>query len=77
MEWAAIITALLKIVAGVTDYLSRQQLLDAGQAEAIATGLQQTLDNLDKVKHVKDELAARPDGDFANRVRDKYERPDE
>lgn len=77
MEWAAIISALIKIVAGVTDYLSRQQLLEAGQAQAIAKGLQQTLDNLEKAKHVKEELAARPDGDFANRVQHKYERPDE
>ncbi len=77
MEWAAIISAILKIVAGVSDYLARRQLLEAGQAQAIATGLQQTLDNLEKAKHVKEELASNPTGDYANSVRDKYTRADE
>lgn len=74
MEAVTILTTILKIVAGVSDYLARRQLLNAGQAQAVSEGLQQTLDNLQKAKHVKEELDAHPDGDFANSVRDKYTR---
>lgn len=77
MEWAALIQLVLRAVAGITDYLSRQQLLDAGKAQIISEGLQQTLGNLEKAEHVKKELSSNPDGDFARGVRDKYTRADE
>lgn len=77
MDWLALITLVLKAVGGVTDYLSRRQLLDAGKAEILTQGLQQTLDNLQRAKHVAENITSNPNGDFANSVRDKYTRPDD
>lgn len=77
MPWATLLTLLLKMVAGLSEYLSRQQLLEAGKAEAVSAGLQIILDNLTKANDVKAELARNPDGSFAHGVRDKYTRPDE
>lgn len=77
MAWASLLTTLLKLVAGLSDYLGRQQLLEAGKAEAVSAGLQSILDNLKKADDVKEEFARNPDGSFAHGVRDKYTRPDE
>lgn len=77
MDWLALITLLIKAIAGVSDFLSRRQLLDAGKAEILTKGLQSTLDNIQRAKNVSEELTANPDGDFANGVRDKYTRLDE
>lgn len=77
MDWLGFITALVKAVAGLSEYLTRRQLLDAGASKIINEGLQQTLNNLQKAKDVKSELDTNPTGDFATGVRDKYTRPDE
>lgn len=77
MEWATLIQLVLKVVACITDYLSRQQLLDAGKAQIISEGLRTTIDNLQKASDVKKELADNPTGDYASGVRDKYTRSDE
>lgn len=77
MEWASLLTLLLKLVAGLSDYLGRRQLLEAGKAQAVSAGLQNILDNLTKADDVKAEFTRNPDGSFAHGVRDKYTRPDE
>jgi hypothetical protein len=77
MPWGSVITGLLKLVAGISEYLSRRQLLEAGKAQIISEGLQSTLDNLEKAEHVKKELSSNPDGKFSGGVRDKYTRSDE
>lgn len=76
MMWVALIQAVLQAVSAVTDYLSNKKLIDAAQAEVIAAGLKQTLDNMGKANAVKKELADNPDGDYAHRVRDKYQDDD-
>jgi len=75
--WWAIIQLVLKVVSSLAGYLETKQLLDAGQAKAVAEGLKQTLDNMKKANAVKKELADNPDGDYAKRVRDKYEDADQ
>lgn len=77
MSWATVLTLVLKAVAGLSDYLANRQLLKAGEAEIIVQGLQKTLDNLQKAKHVAEEIVTNPDGNFSNRVREKYTRTDE
>lgn len=77
MPWLAIIQLVLKAVAGVVDYLGNRQLLEAGKAQALTEGLRTTLDNVEKANVVRAELSTNPDGDFAARLRDKYERPDD
>lgn len=77
MQWAVLIQLVLKLVANVSEFLARKQLLEAGKAEVIRDGLQQTLANLEKADHVKQELVDNPGGDFAQRVRKKYERTGE
>lgn len=76
MAWASIIELVLKALSSIADYLGNRQLLEAGKAQAIVAGLQATLDNMSKADAVKKEVAANPDGDFANIVRNKYERND-
>ena len=78
MAWVGLITALLKLLGVFNDFLTRQQLIDAGHAEAIASGLRITLDNIanarsaaDAVEHPK----SASDDDYARRVRDRYTRP--
>lgn len=77
MVWASIISGILKAVAIAAEYLSDKQLLDAGQSKAIAEGLQRTLNNLQKVKDVNEEITDCPHGDFVNSVRNKYTRRDD
>jgi len=74
INWGEIILLVLKAVAGVTDLLSRKQLLDAGAAEAISKGLAQTIDNVQKAKNVDKEINNNPDGEYAAKLRDKYTR---
>lgn len=74
MTWLAFIQLVIKAVASLADYLGNKQLLDAGKAQAISAGLQQTLDNIGKANAVEKELRDNPNGDFANSVRDKYTR---
>lgn len=76
MMWVTLIQAVLQAVSAITSYLSNKKLIDAAQAEVIASGLKQTLDNMEKADHVKKELADNPDGDYARRLRDKYEDDD-
>lgn len=74
---ADFIISLIKIIAGLADYLASKRLLEQGKAQAVNDGLKQILANIEKAKSVKDELSNNPDGEYADRVRRKYTRPDE
>ena len=76
MAWIAFIEALLKAISGVVGYLGDRRLLEAGQAEAISAGLQQSLDSIKRANDVKDAMRNNADPDFSERLRKKYERPD-
>ena len=76
MVWVACIQLILKLLSSAVGYLSNRQLLEAGQAVAIKEGLQLTLANMEKANAVKKELADNPDGDYARKLREKYERAD-
>lgn len=71
--WLSLITLALKVISSLTGYLETKQYLDAGQAKALAEGLQLTLDNLEKANAAKNEVRDNPDGDYAKRLRDKYQ----
>ena len=77
MDWVTIITLVLKAVSGVVEFLNSRKLLDAGAAEALAQGLQGTLDNLAAAQAASEEIKNNPDGEYAKSIRDKYTRPGE
>ena len=77
MAWIGLITALLKLLGTFNDFLAHQQLIDAGHAEAIATSLAATLENLAKAGSAADAVdhpQSPSDSAYAERVRDKYTR---
>ena len=76
MNWLAVITLVLKAVVGISNFLGSRQLLEAGKAEILNKGLTQTLENLKRAKDVSAEITNKPDGDYANSMRDKYTRDD-
>jgi hypothetical protein len=79
MGWAAVLLACLKLLATLSDYLSRRQLLEAGQARAMAAGLESIMDNLNKARRAADAVehpASAADDDYAKRLRERYTRPD-
>lgn len=73
MNIVSLILALLKLAGVVAEYASRRQLLSAGEAQAVAEGLNVTIKNIDLASRAKAAMAG--DGDFARGVRDKYQRP--
>jgi hypothetical protein len=79
MDWGAGFLALLKLLGALSDYLGRRQLLAAGQAQAIAAGLQGTIDNLSEARRAADAVThptGPGDAGYARRVRERYTRPD-
>lgn len=75
MSWLAIVTVLVKLALSLTEFFSRRQLLQAGEAQALADGLKATLAAVEKVKHARDRI----DADPAERdsLRDRYTKPDD
>lgn len=74
--WLSLIQLALQAISGIAGYLREKKLLDAGQATAIAEGLKQTLENVEKANAAKNEVSGNPDGEYARRLRDKYEDDD-
>lgn len=74
--WLGIVKLVLAVIGSVADYLGNKKLLDVGQALAISEGLRATIDNMEKANAVRANIHAHPDSAFADRVRRKYERPD-
>ncbi len=80
MDWGAAVLALLKLLGALSDYLGRRQLLAAGQAQAIAAGLQTVIDELARARRAADAIAhprSASDDDYARRLRDRYTRSGE
>lgn len=75
MTWAQII-AILEVVSGIIKLLDDQKLLEAGQAQILAAGLQATMDNLAQAAAAAAEVTNNPTGDYATDIQNKYTRPD-
>lgn len=73
MTWLAALTGLIKIVGLIAEYLGRKQLIDAGEAKAIAEGQKNVLDNLSRIKASRETLSD-PGSNRNQRVRDKFRR---
>jgi hypothetical protein len=71
--WLSLITGLIKLANLIAGYASDRQLISAGEAKAVSEGLDATLKTIDLANRAKAAMAG--DGDFANGVRDKYQRP--
>ena len=50
--WVGIITGLLKLVSALAGIFATRQLLDAGEAKAIAAGAQRTLNAISKAQTI-------------------------
>jgi hypothetical protein len=77
VAWVGLITALLKLLGVFNDFLTRQQLIDAGHAEAIAASLAATLENIAKAGRAADAVdhpQSPSDSAYAERVRAKFTR---
>lgn len=75
--WLGLIVSILQAVAEVSKYLGNRQLLKAGEAQAIADGLSQTIKNVEEANAARAHVLANPDDDYAVSVRRKYERKGE
>jgi len=51
--WVGIITGLLKLVSALAGIFATRQLLDAGEAKAIAAGAQRTLNAISKAQTIR------------------------
>lgn len=70
MGWLAVLTGILKLVNLAAEYLSRRQLLEAGQALAIMEGNDATLRAIAEAKRI-DRGLADPTNAAADRLRER------
>lgn len=80
MSWLGVLAGTIALIGRWAAYLADRQLIGAGEAAAIARGLRDTLERLDLARRVTNALdEPRDDGDrdYAERVRDRFRRPDE
>lgn len=70
-------TAALKLADRVVKKEADKQLLEAGEAKAIAEGLKDAMERIDKARKTAREIRRNPSGDYARRVRETYTRSDE
>jgi hypothetical protein len=68
------IAGLLKLAAWLAKFAADRQLISAGEARATAVSVQATLENIDAATKAKNAMATGSDPDWAQRVRDKYDR---
>lgn len=58
MSWIALLTGLLKLASAVADIVERRQLLEAGEAIAIKTALEETNARVEKARAARAAAAA-------------------
>lgn len=63
MAWLGLITAAIKIIAGLVGIMEKKQLLDAGEAKGIAHGLKTTLTRIERARNAR-RTAVVSDKDF-------------
>lgn len=68
MGWLTLLQALLSVARVVADYLRDKQLIDAGEAKAIAEGLKGSLDAIERANKARSKAISRFDA--ANGVPD-------
>ncbi len=74
MSLLSILSGLLSLANKLAEYLSRKQLIDAGEAKAIAKGLQETHERIIKAKEAANRKL---DDDKRKRMRERYNLPDD
>jgi hypothetical protein len=73
MTWLALLSGLVKLAGALADWLGARQLLQAGQAQAIAEGLKGVLTNVEAAKQARAGLA---DGRERDRIIKRFTRDD-
>jgi hypothetical protein len=80
MSWLTVLAGLISLISRMATYLGDKQLISAGSSAAIAQGLRDTLQNLDLARRVSDAIVdprTAVERDYAERVRNRFKRPDE
>ncbi len=75
MSWIDLLTGVIKLVSVFAEYLGNKQLIDAGEAKAVAKGQSDVLSSLERIQSARAKLAD-PSSDRAGRLRDKFTRPE-
>jgi hypothetical protein len=75
MPWLSLLTGLVSLVAELAKFLGNKRLIDAGAAEAVAKGQADVLENLRRIQVARDALVD-PESGRAERLRDRFQRPD-
>ncbi len=77
MSWLGLITAILKVVVGLTNWLHDQKLIDAGTNAAIVKGMQDADEAIDRAKKARELVRADVAAGNDPRLRDdEFKRPD-
>ncbi len=77
MSWLALITALVKVVGALANWMHDQKMIDAGTNAAIVKGMQDADDAISRAKKARDLVRADIARDGDSRVRDDgFRRPD-
>ena len=71
MTWLSILAGVLKLAGAIADWLKARQLIDAGEALAIAAHLEGALHNVELAKAARDKI---DDPGERKRLRDKFTR---
>lgn len=74
MSWLGILKLLLSLAGSVAKIVADRQLISAGEAQAVAEGLRNATDTLDKARRRID--AVRSDPDELERLRRRFRGPD-
>ena len=71
MTWLSILAGVLRLAGTLAGWLKDRQLIDAGEAQAIAAHLEGALHNVELAKAARDKL---DDPGERKRLRDKFTR---
>lgn len=71
-SWLTFVGGLVKLLSGFVEYLGQRQLINLGHAGAVRESLEGVLYNVEQAQRAERGLYV--DREWAQRVRDKYER---
>jgi len=80
VSWLALLSAVIGLISRAVGFLGDRRLIDAGEADAVVRILRATLADTERARRAADAVD-NPESDadraFAERVRRRFQRPDE
>jgi hypothetical protein len=77
VSWIGLISAILKTIIGLTNWMHDRQLIDAGTNEAVVKGLRDADQAIDRAQKARELVRAAVERDPAELMRDDgFKRPD-